>query len=509
MNEVLKYSMSITHDDDATFFQVERIRDSIQGAGFQASQIKEHVQDQMRSLLTCRIRVKGMTCTTCSKTIETSLEAVHGVKKALVALATEEAEVQYDPKLMTHIQLMEKIDDLGFEATLINSGQDTSQIHLKIEGNLVSNDPYLSISNVQSSLLALPGVESVEVDPMISTYKVVLVIYDPHQTGPRTFIEKIESLGNGSCLQVSIYDNQQENGLTRKQKEIKQLYRAFTMSMIFSIPVFLTSMVFIYVSPIKRVVDSRVVNMLTVGSLVRWALASPVQFFIGRRFYFGAYKALLNGRANMDVLIAMGTNVAYFYSVYCLLRSAIEQDFMAMDVFETSSMLISFILLGKYLEAMAKGQTSEAITKLMDLSPVTATLLTRPTNVDDGEFVEREIDSRLVQRGDVIKVLPGGKVAADGVVSWGQSHVNESMLTGEAKPVVKREGDRVTGGTLNIDGVMHVKVTHIGSESTLMQIVRLVEAAQMARAPVQKFADRMSEYFVPLVSNIYIDTIIF
>ncbi|KAA8520821.1 hypothetical protein F0562_011494 [Nyssa sinensis] len=161
-------------------------------------------------------------------------------------------------------------------------------------------------------------------------------------------------------------------------------------------------------------------------------------------------------------------------------------------------MLISFILLGKYLEVLAKGKTSEAIAKLMDLAPETATLLTLD---NEGNVVhEEEIDSRFIQKNDVIKIIPGAKLASDGFVIWGQSHVNESMITGEAKPVAKRKGDAVIGGTVNQNGVLHIKATRVGSESALAQI-RLVESAQMAKAPVQKFADRVSNFFVPLVAG--------
>lgn len=160
-------------------------------------------------------------------------------------------------------------------------------------------------------------------------------------------------------------------------------------------------------------------------------------------------------------------------------------------------MLISFILLGKYLEVLAKGKTSEAIEKLMDLTPDVATLLTLDS--EGNVLNEEEIDSRLIQKNDVMKIIPGAKVACDGFVIWGQSHVNESMITGESRPVSKRKGDMVIGGTLNTNGVLHIKATKVGSESALAQIVRLVESAQMAKAPVQKFADRISKFFVPLV----------
>ena len=183
--------------------------------------------------------------------------------------------------------------------------------------------------------------------------------------------------------------------------------------------------------------------------------------------------------------------------MYSVLRAANSPDFMVTDFFETSAMLISFILPGKYLEILAKGKTSNAIAKLMNLTPDTAILLTQD---NEGNVIsEEEIDSRLVQKNDVIKVIPGAKVASDGFVIRGQSHVNESMITGEARPVAKRKGDTVIGGTMNENGVLHIKATRVGSESALSQIVRLVESAQMAEAPVQKFTDRISKYFLPLV----------
>ncbi|KAK1289927.1 putative copper-transporting ATPase HMA5 [Acorus calamus] len=334
-----------------------------------------------------------MTCTSCSSTVESVLQGIHGVQRAQVALATEEAEIRYDPQLVGVHKLLEAVDDTGFEAILISTGEDLNKIHLKLEGICTDH----AMRMVEKSLEALPGVDDISIDP---TFDKLSISYKPDQTGPRNFIEVIESMGPG-CYKATIFS---EGGGKEpvRHEEIMQYYRAAT-----------------------------------------------------------------------------------------------SEDFMAMDFFETSSMLISFILLGKYLEVLAKGKTSDAIAKLMDLAPDTAILLTF-----DGEgnlMHEEEIDSRLMQRNDIIKVMPGGKVASDGFVIWGQSHVNESMITGEARPVAKRKGDSVIGGTVNQNGVLHVQATQVGSESALSQIVRLVESAQMAKAPVQKFADRISKFFVPLV----------
>ncbi|KAK9143713.1 hypothetical protein Syun_013113 [Stephania yunnanensis] len=476
-----------------SFVNEETIREAIEDVGFETTLLKEGLNESPSQI--CRIQIKGMTCTSCSRTVESVLQGVQGVQKAQVALATEVAEVKYDPKLVNYSQLVEVVEDTGFEATLISTGEDKSKIHLKVDGLLT--DQYTSL--IKNSLEALPGVEDVDIDLMLHK---VSIAYKPDQTGPRNFIQAIESVGSRQFMAMLFPEVGGRE--TQREEEIKKYYLSFLWSLVFTIPVFLLSMVFMYIPGIKNKLDTKIVNMLSVGELLRWILSTPVQFIIGRRFYSGAYKALRHGSANMDVLIALGTNAAYFYSVYSVLRAATSENFKSMDFFETSAMLISFILLGKYLEVLAKGKTSEAIAKLMNLAPETAILLTLDSK---GNVInEEEIDSQLIQKNDVLKIIPGAKIASDGLVIWGQSHVNESMITGEARPVAKRKGDQVIGGTLNENGVLHVQATRVGSESSLAQIVRLVESAQMAKAPVQKVADRISKYFVPLVIFISFST---
>ncbi|OMO58677.1 Cation-transporting P-type ATPase [Corchorus olitorius] len=474
-----------------SFVNEETIREAIEDVGFEAALIKDETTE--KSIQVCRIRINGMTCTSCSSTVEKALQAIRGVLKAQVALATEEAEVHFDPKIVSHNELMKEIEDTGFEAILVSSGEDMSKIDLQVDGVRTGN----SMRLLENSIQALPGVHAVEVSP---EFKKISVSYKPDMTGPRNFIRVIESTGSSRRFKAAIFPEGVGGGReTHKREEIKQYFRSFLWSLIFTTPVFLTSMIFMYIPGIKHGLDTKVVNMLTIGEIIRWVLSTPVQFIIGRRFYTGSYKALRHGSANMDVLIALGTNAAYFYSVYTVLRAATSPHFEGTDFFETSAMLISFILLGKYLEVLAKGKTSEAIAKLMNLAPETAILLTLD---EEGNVIgEEEIDSRLIQKNDVIKIIPGAKVASDGFVLWGQSHINESMITGEARPVAKRKGDTVIGGTVNENGVLHIKATKVGSESALAQIVRLVESAQMAKAPVQKFADRISKYFVPLVKE--------
>lgn len=470
------------------FVDESKICEAIEDAGFEARVIQGYSGQETKTI--CRLRIKGMTCTSCSSSIESYLNKVSGVKKAEISLATEEAIIQYDPKSINYKQIMEVIDDMGYMADLISAGEERDKVTLKVEGAHSVEGMHL----IKISLEALPGVKSVEMD--VEGEKVI-VSYDPDQTGPRCFIEVIESTGSSpDYYKASLYMHP-GYGAPDRTEEITRYKRSFLWSCICTVPIFLLSMVFMYIPAIEGGLDAKVVNMLTIGQLLRWLLATPVQFVFGRQFYVGAFKSLRHGSANMDVLVALGTNAAYFYSVYIVLRASMSANFTGNDFFETSAMLISFILLGKFLEILAKGKTSEAIAKLMNLAPATATLL--HIDEDGNVMSESEISTQLIQRNDIIKVVPGSKVPTDGLVIWGQSHVNESMITGEARPVPKRQGDRVIGGTMNQSGVLHVKATHVGSETALSQIVRLVEAAQMAKAPVQKLADGISRYFVPSV----------
>ncbi|KAG1326746.1 hypothetical protein COCNU_01G006800 [Cocos nucifera] len=387
------------------FINAKAIKEAIEDLNYEVDEFPE------QEISVCRLRIKGMACTSCSESVERALLMVDGVKKAVVGLALEEAKIHFDPNITDSDHLIEAIEDAGFGADLISSGDDLNKVHLKLEGLHSPEDSIL----IQSSLEAIEGVNHVEIDPMGQK---VTVAYDPDLTGPRSLIKCIQETGQGPN-------------------------------------------------------------------------------FFNARFYVGSYHALKRGSSNMDVLVALGTNAAYFYSVYIVIKASTSRSFEGQDFFETSAMLISFILLGKYLEVMAKGKTSDALAKLTDLAPETALLLN--LNEDGNVISEIEISTQLLQRNDVIKIVPGAKVPVDGIVIDGQSHVNESMITGEAKPIAKRPGDKVIGGTVNENGCILVKATHVGSETALSQIVQLVEAAQLARAPVQKLADKISRFFVPTV----------
>jgi Cu+-exporting ATPase len=291
--------------------------------------------------------------------------------------------------------------------------------------------------------------------------------------------------------------------ITAHAVETSRWRAAFLSSLLLTLPTFLVGMVLPMWPPAAAVLSRPVWGgATTAGTAAKWALVTPVQFGVGARFHSGALAALRRGAANMDVLVSLGTNAAYFASAASVIHCAITGHDVRADFFDTCGMVITVILLGKYLEAAAKGRTGDAIARLLTLAPSTALLLEAAPGWDAANGVggaERLIDAALVARGDVLRVPPGARLPADGRVVWGSSHVDESMLTGEAAPARKRPGDAVTGGTLNAAGTLHVRATAVGADTTLAHIAALVANAQLAKAPIQGFADALSARFVPAV----------
>lgn len=257
------------------------------------------------------------------------------------------------------------------------------------------------------------------------------------------------------------------------KKELEKLRNKVIFSSILALPALILGMFFMS-------------NPLPFQDYILWVLATPIQFYVGKQFYVGAWAALKNKTSNMDTLIALGTSAAYFYSVYVVLFAVEGHQY-----FEASAVLITLVVLGKYLEAVAKGKTSEAISKLMKIGAKTALVVRK------GKEMKISIDE--VVKGDLVVVKPGEKIPVDGVIVKGHSSINESMVTGESLPVEKKKGDQVVGATLNKTGSFTFKATKVGAETTLSRIVKLIEEAQTKKAPIQRFADRISSYFVPIV----------
>ncbi len=328
-----------------------------------------------------------------------------------------------------------------------------------------------------SALSKLNGVKEANVN--YSTAKAT-VLFDETLVKEEDFIETVKKKGYAAFQMDGKTDNDRQRAM--QEKEIKELKKSFYFSLIFAIPSFIIAMVFMWIG-----------LELPYKDYILWMLATPIQIIIGWQFYRGTWMALKNKSANMDTLIAVGTTAAYLYSVYLLFTN----PEMGM-YFEISAILITLVIMGKLLEAVAKGKTSEAIKKLMGMSPKTARVIRNKQ--------EMEIAVDDVQIGDLLLVKPGERIAVDGEVTEGYSSVDESMITGESMPVEKKKGDLVFSGTLNKNGAFYFRATKIGANTTLSGIIKLIEDAQGKKAPIQRFADNISSYFVPIVILIAIIT---
>ncbi|XP_027184980.1 copper-transporting ATPase RAN1 [Coffea eugenioides] len=481
---------------DPSLVKDEDIKNAVEDAGFEAEIIPEPSTSHAKpnGTLTGQFTIGGMTCAACVNSVEGILRTLPGVKRAVVALATSLGEVEYDPTIVSKDDIVNAIEDAGFEASFVQS-YEQDKIILGVLG--VSSE--LDVQQLEEILCNLKGVRQFHFDRIL---KEVEIVFDPEVLGSRSLVDAIE--GESSAKLKLVVKNPYTRMASKDLQESSDMLKLFAASFFLSVPVIFMRLVCPHI-PILYSLLLRRCGPFQMGDWLKWALVTIVQFVIGKRFYVAAGRALRNGSTNMDVLVALGTSASYFYSVYALLYGAVT-GFWSPTYFETSAMLITFVLLGKYLETVAKGKTSDAIKKLVELAPATATLLLKDK---EGKIVgERQIDALLIQPGDVLKVLPGAKVPVDGVVAWGSSHVNESMVTGESASVFKEVNSSVIGGTINLHGLLHIRAMKVGSNTVLSQIISLVETAQMSKAPIQKFADYIASVFVPTVVSMAFVTLL-
>jgi len=449
-------------------------------------------QPKSQKTLSAQFRIGGMTCANCVNSVEGILKKLPGVKGAVVALATSLGEVEYVPSAISKDEIVQAIEDAGFEAAFLQSSEQD-----KILLGLIGLHTERDVEVLHDILKKMDGLRQFDVNTVLSE---VEIVFDPEAVGLRSIVDTIE-MGSNGRLKAHV-QNPYTRGASNDAQEASKMLNLLRSSLFLSIPVFFIRMVCPSI-PFLSTLLSMHCGPFLMGDLLKWILVSIVQFVVGKRFYVAAFRALRHGSTNMDVLVVLGTTASYVYSVCALLYGAFT-GYRPPVYFETSAMIITFVLFGKYLEVLAKGKTSDAIKKLVELVPSTALLVLKDK---EGKHVgEREIDALLVQPGDVLKVLPGSKVPADGVVVWGTSHVNESMITGESAPVPKEVSSVVIGGTINLHGILHIQATKVGSGTVLSQIISLVETAQMSKAPIQKFADYVASIFVPIVITLSIVT---
>ncbi|KAI0322764.1 E1-E2 ATPase-domain-containing protein [Amylostereum chailletii] len=448
----------------------------------------EPLRSKLGNIETCELRIEGMTCASCVQSIEQMLESQPGIHSIKVALLAERGVVEYDPHTWTPEKIMGEVSDIGFDATLIPKTR-SDEVTLRVYGMTCSS----CTSTVETQLGEMPGISSVAVSLTTETAKVV---FDRSLVGPREMVERIEELGFDAMLSDQ-QDATQAQSLTRT-KEIQEWWSRLKWSFTFALPVFIISMIAPRIPFLRSIVHWFILPGLPFGHLLIFLLTTPVQFWIGAKYHRNAYKALKHKTATMDVLVTLGTSAAYFYSVFVLIDSMLfPTDEIPLVFFDTTTMLITFVALGRYLENRAKGKTSAALTDLMALAPSMATIYTDPACTQ-----EKRIATELLQVGDTVKVVPGDKVPADGTVVRGSSSIDESAITGEPMPVLKQAGDSVIGGTVNGLGAFDMLVTRAGKDTALAQIVKLVEDAQTSKAPIQAFADRVAGYFVPTVISL-------
>ncbi len=409
--------------------------------------------------------VTGMTCANCVKTIERNVKKLDGIEVAEVNYATEKLDVTFDPTQLSTEQIIERIRRAGYDVP-------TTSLDLPITGMTCAN----CSKAVTRALKKVDGV--LEADVNLANERATVKI--AASVDKQDIVAAIEKAGYGVVQAEDDLELEDAEAKAREAELQHQIHR-FMVGAIFAFPLLLISMARDF-SLLGAWADAAWVNYLF------WAMATPVQFYVGWDYYTGAYNSLRNRAANMDVLVAMGSSAAYFYSIPITLG---VKSLGHHVYFETSAVIITLIVLGKVLEARAKGRTSEAIKKLIGLQPRTARV------IRDG--LEQDIPIRQVRTGDIVIVRPGEKIPVDGLVVDGNSAVDESMLTGESLPVSKTVGDAVIGATLNKNGLLKFEATRVGKETALAQIIRLVEQAQGSKAPIQAVVDRVAAVFVPAV----------
>ncbi|PFE50337.1 heavy metal translocating P-type ATPase [Bacillus cereus] len=420
------------------------------------------------------LQISGMTCAACANRIEKGLKKVEGVHDANVNFALEKTKIMYDPQKTNPQQFKQKVESLGY-------GIVSDKAEFTVSGMTCA----ACANRVEKRLNKLEGVNGATVNFALES---ATVDFNPDEINVNEMKSAITKLG----YKLEVKSDEQNGSTDHRLQEIERQKKKFIISFILSFP-----LLWAMVSHFSFTSFIYLPDML-MNPWVQLALATPVQFIIGGQFYVGAYKALRNKSANMDVLVALGTSAAYFYSVYLSIRSIGSSEHMTDLYFETSAVLITLIILGKLFEAKAKGRSSEAIKKLMGLQAKTATV------VRDGTEIKILIEEVIA--GDIVYVKPGEKIPVDGEIVEGKSAIDESMLTGESIPVDKTIGDGVIGSTINKNGFLKVKATKVGRDTALAQIIKVVEEAQGSKAPIQRVADQISGIFVPVVVVIAIIT---
>lgn len=516
-------------EHDAALLPTDKIIEIIEDRGFGARLLdSEEVKpskdttssynDSKPTAATTTVAIEGMTCGACTSAVESGFTSLDGILRFNISLLAERAIITHDPTKVSSEKIVEIIEDRGFGANIIYSVLDNSEQSASstAQFKIYGNPDAIAAKGIEEALEALPGVSSAKLSLATSR---LTISHQPGVTSLRTIVEAVEGLGFNALVADNDDNNAQLESLA-KTREIQEWRRAFQISVAFALPVFFINMVFPMLIPVLDFGGLKLFTGLFLGDVICLVLTIPVQFGIGRRFYTSAYKSLKHGSPTMDVLVVLGTSAAFFFSIFAMAVSFFTPPHSRPStIFDTSTMLITFITLGRFLENRAKGQTSTALSKLMSLAPSMTTIYADPiaaakatenwgsqptadskeTAQEGNANEEKVIPTELISMGDIVIIRPGDKIPADGIITQGETYVDESMVTGEAVPVQKKKGSSVIGGTVNGHGRIDFRVTRAGRDTQLSQIVKLVQDAQTSRAPIQRLADTLAGVFVPTI----------
>ena len=427
--------------------------------------------------------VTGMTCAACAAHVEKAAGKISGVESAAVNLAAEKLAVRYDEGRVDFGTLQKAVEDAGYGLVEPRAGK---RAELAVEGMTCAS----CSAAVERAIKKLEGVTEVSVN--LATNRASFT-YDPATVKLSQIREAITGAGY-TPLELKGEDAADAEREAR-EKALRRMKHRLIVAIVFAAPILYIAMSHMFPSlgvPLPAFMNPH--NFPLVFALVQLVLTAPV-LVAGGKFFSVGFKTLFKGSPNMDTLVAIGTGSAFLYGVYATVLIALgDFHYAQMLYFESAAVVVTLVMLGKYLEAVSKSKTSEAIKKLMDLKPATAII------VKNG--IEMEVALDEVAVGDVVLVRPGSSIPVDGVVTQGASSVDESMLTGESLPVEKQVGSALTGGSINGEGLIYFTVTHVGEDTALSKIIQLVEQAQGRKAPIAKLADVISGYFVPAVLGI-------
>ncbi|KAH7153217.1 hypothetical protein EDB81DRAFT_450078 [Dactylonectria macrodidyma] len=516
-------------EHDPTLLSAEKIAELIEDRGFGAEIVdsvkaepSSKAPERCNNIAATTVAIEGMTCGACTSAVEGGFKGVDGVLKFNISLLAERAVITHDVTKLSPEDILETIEDRGFDGEILST-QFTDDIQAgssKLQFKLYGASDATVAQSLEAALLALPGIDSASVNLASSR---LTVTHQPDVIGLRGIVEAVEAEGL-NALVADNHDNNAQLESLAKTREINEWRTAFRTSLAFAIPVFIIGMILPMLIPALDFGSIKLLPGLYLGDVICLVLTIPIQFGIGKRFYVSAYKSIKHGSPTMDVLVILGTSCAFFFSLLTMGVSLIVPPHTRPStIFDTSTMLITFITLSRYLENSAKGQTSRALSRLMSLAPSMATIYADPIAVEKASerwadsraletprtsetpgisasaYEEKVIPTELLQLGDIVVIRPGDKLPADGVLLRGETYVDESMVTGEAMPVQKRVGDNIIGGTVNGDGRIDFRVTRAGRDTQLSQIVKLVQDAQTTRAPIQQLVDTLAGYFVPTI----------